>query len=273
MENDSNNNSIEGYLIDVKPGEGKKPRLDLMVQHASGGARRVLYFTPESEKRKAIEDLHKSPIKLTCLKQSSVTDDFIFTNETVITNDDVHLDFQPFDMDNLSIAQAKTCAIESLISIKGLVKSISSLSTKGSLKYQSLAVSDSTDIIKVLLWNEMVGLCKDQKSYAFKGLKVKKDREYGDIFFGTAFNKKTVITEINNLKKVSNAQITPRKKESIKINGEIMSVSRVTRFSKCHKCPVTVCKTDNGYYCSSCKETMKEKFCKKKLVANLKFID
>ena len=78
----------------------------------ASGARRVLYFQPDRAKRKSIEDLHKSPIKITCLKQSTFTEDFIFTDKTEISKDDVQLDFEPLDMEKLLIAQAKKFAIE-----------------------------------------------------------------------------------------------------------------------------------------------------------------
>ena len=65
-------------------------------------------------------------------------------------------DFQVLDMDNLMLKDVKKCAYESLITVKAKVKTKSTTARKGALSYQALAVADSTESMKVMLWKEHV---------------------------------------------------------------------------------------------------------------------
>ena len=266
---------VEGYLLNVnvqgeKEGSNQKPRMEFMIQGATE-AKRVLYFSVPSEKRKAIEELNKSPVKLSKLRKSNKTEDLIMDNKSII-EDDVALNYKQINMEELTIKNAKQCAIETNVTITGKVKSKSTLTKKGDKEYQHLAVSDQTDTIKVMLWKDLVNKCDEKKTYRFENLKVKRDKSYGDLFLGTAWNNSTKIIEVQDMENVSAATITTPVKDNM-MEGEIMTVSRVTRFIQCGFCNNKPVLTDGMYVCNSCKESMKYSFCRKKVVVNLMFVE
>ena len=267
-------NTLQGYLLNIKSADpdGSNSRIEFMLQQKEE-TKRVLYFSPKSKKRTALEELNMSPVKITCFRKNMKSGDYIMDHDTVISPE-TQLDFQPLNMQELKLKDVEKCAIESMITVTAKVRSKSTITKKNGLPYQVIAVSDDSASIRLILWKDYVNSCEQSKTYVFSNIKVKRDKEYGHVFLGTAYGNDTIITEAEDIGKVSTAESSSMVQVGEKhYTGDVVSIGRITRLIQCANCPKKVEKVDGLYTCVPCNASMRLKFCRKRLVMNLIVMD
>lgn len=269
---DPDEGCIEGYLLNYSAVEGNNPRIEFMIQ-AKETAKRVRCFSPSPQKRKLVEDLLLSPVKMSKLRPSEKTGDLIMNYETELVADERTLDYPPLDMDNLQLKDVAKCAHESLVTVIGKVTKMNQVANKGGLKYQVLYVKDEIHAMKLMLYGTDVGSCELNETYTFSKFRVKLDKYSYSVFLASAKDISS-ISKTKNIKSVCADDVGSswQKPDDTVLQGDLMGVSRITRFILCGRCNKKIQSSNGLYDCQNCKQTMKLKFCKKRVVVSVTFV-
>ena len=130
---------------------------------------RVVCFTPP--KRKQVEDLIKSPVKIARLKTPTKGNDYIFGETSELRS--AELQFEPIDYDNIDFKNIHLHAVNSTLDTKVTVLSKGKPKTITEKSLTIYSVSDGSDVLKLNDWcNSNLTV---NKVYALVNIRLKKD--------------------------------------------------------------------------------------------------
>ena len=265
-EQSKNKEEMEGFLHNLS--NVKDNRFEFCLQ-TKRKTHRVVCFAPN--KRALLEDMVKSPVRLSNYKISSKSSDIILTKSGSVESSS-GLDFKCAEITGqVKICNISKCAIGQLIHIKAMVtqlKDITIVAGKDLRLRESVAV-DETGTIKLLLWEDHCDKIQDGLTYNFINLRVKEDLR-GNIIVNTA--KQGCIIESINPFSEELCQSPILTENDNKINGEIIAVDHVSKIITCCKCNKEI--LDNvekkiSVDCASCHMKQKVKACKKNIYVEI----
>ena len=227
-----------------------------------------------NQRERTLTNLLGSPVKVIKTKTSKRSTDLQFTRNSEIAPGG-QLDFNIIDMNNLTIKDLQTLALECVVTVTATVKTRSKeLETSSGLPFRILSVADSTEKVKVMFWgSEFINEVEEGQTYRFENLRIKADQKYGGITLGTTTNENTKIIPSDSLSDVVEGSLfTDTLVDTLQ--GQIIMVSKsMVEYVVCRKCKKK-CDGDltgDFLYCKNCDGEILKKRCKPMRVAKIDF--
>ena len=132
------------------------------------------------------------------------------------------------------------------------------------LKMVETHIVDTSGSMKLILYDDYIHKVKENETYFFTNVRVKKDKLTQEIFLNSARNKETAITPCLPFKE---SLFIP--KEVMKdlgdktLQGEIIGVEKVINYYSCVKCSKKVENKASFLYCQKCNIKLKKTACQK----------
>ena len=185
-------------------------------------------------------------------------------------------DFLPIDCNvAILVSQFPTIALDQLITVKANVIHTytpqQQVSNKGQhYTMQDVIIADSTNSVKLILWEDFVGTMEKETSYLIKNVEVRKFN--GQRYFNTPAREGCMLREVEPLKGPLADVNNPQLLTTIDVEAKIIGVNNfLNNFFTCCGCPSSF--TPEGdeivYNCKKCWTANKLSKCQKTLSMRL----
>ena len=233
---------LEGYihcLSPVKDTINKRAKFfDFKVQLREQIVRGVCFSPEKKEKLKQFQKC-KSPIKIRKYGQNHKygARNIVIDKRTQVILSAGPLSFACVDLDSdKSIGSLKKVAPNQTVTIKGKVVSLygrKKISGKNLSKQEGM-IADSSDTIKVVLWESFIDSVEEGKTYEFINFTYKVDK-YG-IYIGSSRNG-SCVKEVEGVEgPVAECVVDERELAEREIECTVLGVSDATKYYSCRNC-------------------------------------
>ena len=267
---------LQGYIHSLSPIKGQKaPFFDFIFQTSDEEKKRGICYEPG--KRPTLHQAYsqKSPVKISKLKRlpsssfSSNTEDFKITKKSKIMPTTTDFSYNPEIASSLvTVKQALSADLYKSVDVVAKVMSKQQekqliISNGKQLMKVDCMIADTTDTIKLVLWEDLIDKVDCGKSYLFQAVKI---RVFDDAKY-LSTNESTIITAYADIKDVN---LTSQDIKDNIIEGQCIGVN-LKKTTSCIVCNNTlVIEADKETVkCRSCNTTMLSEACNKKIVCIL----
>ena len=196
-------------------------------------------------------------------------------NRTKVTPTTPLPDFLPIDCNvAIPLSQFPTIALDQLITVKAKVIHIyppqQQVSNKGQhYTMQDVIIADSTNSVKLTLWEDFVGTMEKEQSYLIKNVKVR--RFNGQRYLNTPAREGCMLQEVEPLEGPLADVNIPQLLTTIDVEAEIIGVNNFLNSFTCCGCPSSFTPEGDAivYNCKKCGIANKLSKCQKTLSVRL----
>ena len=233
-----------------------------MTLQTSEGAKTAVCFSPEKRTILEKHEADKSPVKISNFKFSSnySKENVVIDRASKITSVGNDVGFNYVEMTPPSVTSLLSLnqvSSEQLVTLKAKVAKISGskkLTTarnpNSQLVKQELVIADPTASVKVILWEQFVDSLKENQTYVFKNLRLKRENN-GSMYLNTPKSDQFSFEECEEFATsvVEDIQLF----SSIEVSASIIGVESISTYQACLKCAKkAVPKRGKVLECESC---------------------